>query len=101
MDYFINSPEVAALTRLSQGAPSSSKVRDSLLPSLNPQEKRFIEVISSELNQPRRPAQIRPAGAEALNKAVTQAGQQIAFGSSSIKDAVANFMSEAKRALKA
>lgn len=101
MDYFINNPEAAALTRLSQGAPSSSKVRDSLLPSLNPQEKRFIEVISSELNQPRRPAQIRPAGAESFNKAITQTGQQIAFGSASIKDAVANFMSEAKRALKA
>ncbi|OLT07744.1 hypothetical protein BJF90_13865 [Pseudonocardia sp. CNS-004] len=101
MDFFINDTAAAELTRLNQGAPSSSTVRDALVPKLKPQEAQFVQLISDEMAFPRRPFPIRPAGSEAFNTAIARTGEEVAYGRQSVSAAVAWFMGEAQRALRA
>jgi multiple sugar transport system substrate-binding protein len=101
VNFFINDLDAARLTRLSQGAPSSEKLREALLPDLKPQEKQFVQQISREMSVPHRPFPLRPKGAEAFNTAIIRTSETVAYGRASIKDAVATFMSDAERALSA
>jgi multiple sugar transport system substrate-binding protein len=99
IDFFLNDVDAAKITRLNQGAPSSSKILDALLPSLNPTEKIFIAQIRREQDYPSRPLPIRPQGASQLDTIISQAGQEIAFGKASISQAVSDLMAAAKKAL--
>ena len=99
IEFFINNTDAAAITALNQGAPSSSIVRDSILPTLDEQQTAFIEQISREQQNPSRPFPIRPEGSEQFNTALTRAGQEIAYGRQSVSEAVAALMAEAERAL--
>lgn len=99
VDFLVNSTEAAEITKLSQGAPSSSAVREAILPSLDEQETQFIEQISREQENERRPFPIRPEGAEAFNAAITRAGQEIAYGRQSVQEAVAALMAAAEQTL--
>lgn len=99
INFFLNDVDAAKITRLNQGAPSSSKILDALLPSLNPTEKIFISQIRREQDYPSRPLPIRPQGASQLDTIISQAGQEIAFGKASISQAVDNLMSSARKAL--
>ena len=100
VDFFVNSADAGAVTTLSQGAPASASVRDTILSDLSDQETRFIEQISREQENPRRPFPIRPEGAEAFNAAITRAGQEIAYGRQSVEEAVAALMSNAEQTLR-
>lgn len=100
INFFVNDVNAGKITGLNQGAPSSAPVRDALLPSLNSQEKSFIEQISREQKNPSRPFPIRPEGSEQLNAAISRTGQEIAYGRESVVDAVTKLMSDADRALK-
>lgn len=100
VDFFVNDADAGAVTTLSQGAPASSDVRDEILPGLDDQETRFIEQISREQENPRRPFPIRPEGAEGFNAAITRAGQEIAYGRQSVEEAVAALVASAKQTLR-
>lgn len=99
INFYINNVPAAKITRLNEGAPSSSTVRKALGPSLQPAEKAFIDQISREQKNPSRPLPIRPEGAEQLDTILTQTGQQIAYGRQSISVAVSALMTAAKQAL--
>ena len=99
MDFFINDTEAAAITRLNQGAPSSASVRDSLIPLLDPEETMFVEQISKEMEYPSRPFPVRPEGSEQLNSALTRTGEEVAYGQSSVSDAVATLVAGAQEYL--
>lgn len=99
VDFFLNNVAAAKITRLSQGAPSSSKILDALLPSLDPTEKIFISQIRREQTYPSRPLPLRPEGASQLDTIILQASQQVAYGKKSISQAVADLMASAKKAL--
>jgi pectin-derived oligosaccharide transport system substrate-binding protein len=99
IELILNDTEAGQISRLNQGAPSSSAVREALQPSLSEVEAAFIGQISREQENPSRPLPIRPEGAEALNTAITRAGQEVAYGRLSITEAVSTMMSDAQRAL--
>lgn len=99
INFYINNVPAAKITRLNEGAPSSSTVRKALGPSLQPAEKAFIDQISREQKNPSRPLPIRPEGAEQLDTILTQTGQQIAYGRQSVSAAVSALMTAAKQAL--
>ena len=99
VDFFVNSVDAGAITRLNQGAPSSSKIREAILPDLSEQETAFVEQISREQELPRRPFPIRPEGSEAFNTAITRAGQEIAYGRQSVSKAVDALVVGAKQTL--
>jgi len=99
IDFFLNDINAAKITRLNQGAPSSSKILDALLPTLDKSEKAFVTQIRREQKNPSRPLPIRPEGASQLDKLIGQASQQIAYGKASIPKAVEQLMAAAKKAL--
>jgi multiple sugar transport system substrate-binding protein len=98
-DFFINSVPAGKITRLDQGAPSSSVVRDALVPDLDPSESAFVTQISREMTLPARPLPVLPAASAAVITAQIEAGQQIAYGRQSISQAVDTFMSTAQKAI--
>jgi len=99
INFFLNDVAAAKITGLNQGAPSSSKILDALLPSLNATDKIFVSQIRREQGYPSRPSPIRPQGASQLDTIISLAGQQIAYGKASISQAVADLMASAQKAL--
>jgi multiple sugar transport system substrate-binding protein len=99
IDFLINNVDAAMATKLSQGAPSSSEVREGLLPELSEDETEFITQISEEQELPTRPFPIRPEGAEAFNAEITRAGEEIAYGRLSVEESVAQLLKNGERVL--
>jgi len=99
INFFLNDVDAAKITRLDEGAPSSSKILDALLPSLDPTEKIFVSQIRREQGYPSRPLPIRPQGASQLDMIISLAGQQVAYGKASVSQAVADLMASAQKAL--
>ncbi|HEV7666125.1 MAG TPA: extracellular solute-binding protein, partial [Chloroflexota bacterium] len=98
-DFFINSVPAGKITRLDQGAPSASTVRDALVPELDPAEAAFIKQISREMTYPARALPVLPAASGAIITAQIEAGQQVAYGRQSVTQAVDAFMSTARKAI--
>jgi len=101
INFFLNDVTAGKITGLNQGAPSSSKILDALLPSLNATDKIFVSQIRREQGYPARPSPIRPQGASQLDTILSLAGQTIAYGKASISQAVADLMASAVKALPA
>lgn len=99
VDFFVNSVPAGKITRLDQGAPSSSAIRDALLPELDPAEAAFVKQISREMGYPARPLPVLPPASGAIITAQIEAGQQIAFGRQTVSQAVDAFMSAAQKAI--
>lgn len=99
INFFLNDVAAGKITGLNQGAPSSSKILDALLPSLNATDKIFVSQIRREQGYPSRPSPIRPQGASQLDTIISTAGQKVAYGKASISQAVAELMASAQKAL--
>jgi multiple sugar transport system substrate-binding protein len=97
--FFLNDEPAGQITKVNQGAPSSSAVREAILGSLSEAERAFVEQISREQEQPRRPFPVRPQGSEGFNTMLTNTGQEIAYGHTSITDAVATLVEAAPNVL--
>lgn len=97
LDFFVNSVPAGKITRLDEGAPSSSAIRDALLPDLDPSEAAFVKQISREMTYPARPLPVLPSTSAAIIKAQIDAGQQVAFGRQSVSQAVTDFMAAANK----
>jgi hypothetical protein len=82
-----------------QGAPSSSAIRDALVPQLDPAEAAFVQQISREMTYPSRPLPVLPDASGQVIQAQTDASQQVAYGRQSIPEAVSAFMAAANKAL--
>jgi multiple sugar transport system substrate-binding protein len=99
VDFFVNSVPAGKITRLDQGAPSASVIRDALVPELDPAEAAFINQISREMTYPARPLPVLPSASAAVITAQIEAGQQIAYERQSVSQAVDTFMSTARKAI--
>jgi multiple sugar transport system substrate-binding protein len=99
INFLLNDVDAGLITGVNQGAPSSSAVREALLPELDDQQAAFVEQIQREQENPARPFPIRPEGSEALNTALTRAGEEIAYGRRSVEEAVQAMMDTAEREL--
>jgi pectin-derived oligosaccharide transport system substrate-binding protein len=97
--FFLDDGPAGRITKVNQGAPSSSAVRDEILDSLTEGERAFVEQISREQQQPRRPFPVRPQGSEGFNTMLTSTGQEIAYGQTSITEAVAALVDAAPSVL--
>jgi hypothetical protein len=98
-DFFINSVPAGKITRLDQGAPSASVIRDALVPELESAEATFVKQISREMNYPARPLPVLPAASAAVVTAQIEAGQQVAYRRQSVSQAVDGFMATARKAI--
>jgi hypothetical protein len=49
VEFFVNSVPAGKITRVDQGAPSSTAVRDALVPDLEAHEAAFVKQISREM----------------------------------------------------
>jgi hypothetical protein len=86
------------VTRLDQGAPSASVIRDALVPELESAEAAFVKQISREMNYPARPLPVLPPASAAVVTAQIEAGQQVAYRRQSVSQAVDGFMATARKA---
>lgn len=98
-EFFINSVPAGKLTRVDQGAPSSSAVRDALVPELESAEAAFVKQISREMTFPARALPVLPAASAAVITAQMEASQQVAYGKQSVSQAVDAFMAAARKAI--
>lgn len=101
VDFFVNSVPAGKITRLDQGAPSASVIRDALVPELDPSESAFVKQISREMTYPARPLPVLPSTSGAIIKAQSEAGQQVAFGRQSASQAAAAFIMAANKIIAA
>ena len=99
VNFLLNDKQAGAITKVNQGAPSSSVVRDGIVGSLTANERAFVQQISREQQYPRRPFPVRPLGSEGFNTAITRAGQEIAYGRVGIREAVAALIKSAPSVL--
>jgi multiple sugar transport system substrate-binding protein len=101
VEFFLNSVPAGKITKVDQGAPSSSSVRDAITPDLAAAEAAFVSQISREMTYKARPLPVLPAASAAIVTAQADAGQQVAFGKASVSQAVDTFMATARRAIAA
>ena len=99
VDFFMNSVPAGNITRVDQGAPSSTAIRDALVPTLQAPEAAFVQQISREMTYSARPLPVLPDGSGAVIQAQTDASQKVAYGQLGISEAVDAFMTAAKKAL--
>jgi multiple sugar transport system substrate-binding protein len=99
VDFFVNSVPAGKITRVDQGAPSSSAVREALIPELEAPEAAFVKQISREMTYPARPLPVLPQASAAVVTAQMEASQQVAYGRQSVSQAVDSFMATAKKAI--
>ena len=97
VDFFVNSVPAGKITRVDQGAPSSSAVRDALVPELDAPEAAFVKQISREMTYPARPLPVLPQASAAVVTAQMEASQQVAYGQQSVSQAVDAFMAAAQQ----
>lgn len=95
VNFFINSEPAANITMLNQGAPSSAKIREALIPNLKPTDAAFVEQINREMTYGRRPFPVRPKGNEQVNDALTRVSQAVAYGKQTVSAAVSDFLKQA------
>jgi len=99
VEFFVNSVPAGKITRVDQGAPSSSAIRDALVPELDAPEAAFVKQISREMAFPARPLPVLPQASAAVVTAQMEASQQVAYGRQSVSEAVATFMTTARKAI--
>jgi multiple sugar transport system substrate-binding protein len=99
VDFFVNSVPAGKITRVDQGAPSASAVRDALVPELAAPEAAFVQQISREMTYPARPLPVLPQASAAVVTAQMEASQQVAYGRQTVPQAVDAFMATAKKAI--
>lgn len=103
IDLFISNDEVIKTMKLTRGLPPSAKAKDLLLPGLDPAQKEDVtygEYVAQEVTKdalPLTPA--APPGYGDVKTALDKAAKSVAFGKASIKDAVDQFFTDAKKAL--
>ena len=99
VEFFMNSVPAGKITRVDQGAPSSSAVRDALVPELEAPEAAFVKQISREMTYPTRPLPVLPQASAAVVTAQAEASQQVAYGRQTVTQAVDTFMANARKAI--
>jgi multiple sugar transport system substrate-binding protein len=99
VDFFVNSVPAGKITRVDQGAPSASAVRDALVPELAAPEAAFVQQISREMTYPARPLPVLPQASAAVITAQMETSQQVAYGRQTVPQAVDAFMATAKKAI--
>jgi multiple sugar transport system substrate-binding protein len=99
VEFFVNSVPAGKITRVDQGAPSSSAIRDALVPELDAPEAAFVKQISREMAYPARALPVLPQASAAVVTAQMEASQQVAFGRQSVSQAVDTFMAAARKAI--
>lgn len=99
INFLVNDIEAGEHTLLNQGAPSSAAVREAILPQLDDAQRAFVEQISREQEQPRRPFPVRPEGSEEVNASIGRNSTAVAYGEMSVSDAAAAIFAESRAAL--
>jgi multiple sugar transport system substrate-binding protein len=97
----VTDPEMTAILGSERGIPPSTAVRAALKPKAGAVERQtydYIDFVSDKVGQLPPPAP--PGGGDVTGKVLTGAVQQVAFGKSTIDQAVAKFFDDAGRALK-
>jgi multiple sugar transport system substrate-binding protein len=103
MDAFINDDDVIKAMRVTRGNPPSAKAKDLLLPLIDENAKRDVEhgdYVAKEVVKDALPAPATaPPGYGDAKTALNMAAKNVAFGESSIDEAVTQFFKDAERAL--
>jgi multiple sugar transport system substrate-binding protein len=97
----VTDPEMTAVLGSERGIPPSTQVRATLKPKAGAVERQtydYIDFVSDKVGPLPPPAP--PGGGDVTGKILTAAVQQVAFGRSTIDQAVAKFFDDAGRALK-
>jgi multiple sugar transport system substrate-binding protein len=97
----VTDPEMTAVLGSERGIPPSTTVRAALKPKAGAIERQtydFIDFVSDKVGPLPPPAP--PGGGDVTGKILTGAVQQVAFGKSTVDQAVAKFFDDAGRALK-
>lgn len=102
INWFANGEEAARTLRLISGPPASSAARDVLLAGqLEPGEKQVLDYTDLALKSAVAPPPPAPAASTAVADLLLKASQDIAFGSTSVRDGVRTFLAEARKSLTA
>jgi multiple sugar transport system substrate-binding protein len=97
----VNDPELTAILGSERGIPPSTAVRGALKPKAGAVERQtydYIDYVTDKVGPLPPPAP--SGGGDVTGKILTGAVQQVAFGKSTIDQAVAKFFDDAGRALK-
>jgi multiple sugar transport system substrate-binding protein len=92
--------DAAQILRVERGVPGDQKIRDELIPIVNPIEKKmltYLGVVSGNVG-PLPPAP--PKGAGEVDKMLQRTYPEMAFGRVSVKDGAAQFYRDAENILR-
>ncbi|WP_433297363.1 ABC transporter substrate-binding protein [Pseudonocardia sp. CA-142604] len=103
INWFTNGEEAARALRLISGPPASSAGRDVLLSSgdLDPSEKQMMAYTDLALKHAFTPPPASPPSSTEVQDLLLKVSQDIAFGTTPIRDGATQFLSDARKALTA
>ncbi|MGI5129797.1 ABC transporter substrate-binding protein [Pseudonocardia sp. CA-107938] len=102
INWFANGEDAARTLRLISGPPASSAARTVLLAGqLQPSEKQVLDYTDTALKSAFTPPPPAPAASTAVADLLLKASQDIAFGSTSVRDGVRTFLAAARKSLTA
>ncbi len=99
IDFMVNDPDAAKLYMAEHGPPGSAAMREVVLPLLTPSDEQVFEFVQSVIDTSPVPPPQNPDEFVELQELLTRTNQDVAYGSKSVDDATADFMSEAESAL--
>ncbi len=94
IDFFVNSEQSLELFKVEQGSPANKEMGEFVKPLLDPAQARAVTFIQETLDYAS-PAVYAPIGVAEVETAFKDNATAIAYGEKSIKQAVADFMSNA------
>ncbi|MDR2321813.1 MAG: ABC transporter substrate-binding protein [Microbacterium sp.] len=100
MNTIINSEDAGAITKISMGTPTSTKVSESILPQLSEGDQKVISYLNEQLEFPSRASSVVPEASQEFTAELSRFSQEVAYGRMSPKDAAKALFGEAKRILR-
>jgi multiple sugar transport system substrate-binding protein len=99
LDFLLNDEDRAKIVGTTIGAPPNARISKLIEPTVSAAERKFLTHIRFEASQERKPTPKAPAKANDFNTAVNTAAEDLAYGKSSVADAVTSVMQSAEKIL--
>lgn len=100
LNVLVNDPAAAAITKISMGTPTPTKVAQSIEPKLSASDQAVVAYLTDQLTQPTRPTPLLPKASQQFIAEIARFAQEVAYGRMTPDAGADGLISSAARILK-
>lgn len=99
IDFLLNSPEAAAVTKTDRGVPASAAIREAIAPELDERGRAEVDYIAYQSTKDLQQLVIGPAGSTDVAGITTRVLSDVMFGNLTPAEAAESWMEQAEQAI--